>query len=1313
MKQSVGPDRRPKGRWQALWPAAVLAIVVAALVSSRPASAAKAIVLDNDQDRVEITALGQLYEGRGDSFQVEVVGAEGVQARMAVRASVPGTSPRWLVFALTNSTDKAMERLLTSERYALVGSGVVWPDLDSRRIEAVTPSLGFLPERLKNERADIFRITLEPGQTITYAAELATDRVPRIYLWKPLPYEIKARDRQLFNGIMLGIVGVLGIFLTSIFAANHKGIFPAAALVAWCLLAYLCVDFGFFHKLFNLRAEDNAIYRATTESAFAASLVIFLTTFLRAHAWPALVRMLAILWITGHLALVAVAVIDPRLAATFARASFLSTGTIGSALILFFFIRGQDRALALIPTWILFLVFIYGANVTLAGRLGGDIVVSSFVASLVLLAVLIGFTVTQFAFRPGDIDFAGPASDGSMSSLAIEQSRAAIWEWRTKSGEIKVGPSVEGRLGLMIGELSGKVDTFVRHMHAADRDKFMLQLWSAQERGRGVLNLDFRMRHADNSYVWFNIEASSIESDEERDLRCIGLMRDVNEQRRSLEQLLHDAVHDSRTGLPNRALLIDRTAVALLQARANPGHAIVVMVLGIDKFSEHNARFGRTVGDTLLQSAARRVQRVLRPQDTLARIGGDQFGILLQSIDQHNEVSLLAERVRTTIQAPTNVAGEEVVLTGSLGIAISSPGDSDAAQLLTSAEVAMHRAKRDGANRFEIYSSDTMLETGTQVPTAEELRTAIDKGQITLEYQPIIYLPSEELVGFEALVRWEHPRLGLLMPDEFIGLAESHDLVHRLGSHVLDRSAEEATRWRSEFPRADKPLFLSVNVSSQQLFRPGIVADVKRAISRHAFEPGQLRLEITETLVMENPEQAAEILAHLKAAGAGLAMDDFGTGYSSLAYLQRFPFDIIKIDRSLVQKNSTDAAGAAIVRSIVALAHELGRKVVAEGIEDDKDAVLLRAIGCDYAQGFHFGAPMSAKDTIAYLKFVRKTEYKLQKRGLVKGRGAPRLIEDATATKTLRGVLARARTKPERKSGEKQRERPAAASAPATGNGAARPPAQTVTTTGVAPPIAMAASGQPATSSAAAVFPPQPLPPAAVWPQSTGQGVQSALASAMTPQGGQHERLHWEASASPGADNGAFQPPGLIPSRATFTASHLPSRAFEAPRPASLADALAGGTLGGANASGAVGPMPPGPMAPQQAAPPEHPIMPPLSHAPDRPHPGDLLPPLTSLPITSMPAVPSAQGPHPTSPLAQPGAGSGPATLTERREPAPSLLTHLRPVPRPRANLSNLPPRMAQSLARLAGDLDTANRLAQGSDLQGDQANPTHPRAAE
>ena len=552
--------------------AALVVAAFALFAGTGGAEALTPIPVQADQDRIEITTLGDAYEGRGDSLQVETaVGGEGVSGRMTVRASVPGTSPNWMVFALTNKSDKSLERLLTADRYTVVGSGTVWPDLDARRIESITPSVGFVPERIKNDKADVFRITLEPGQTITYVAELAGDRFSRVYLWRPIDYEIKSRDRQLFNGAMLGLTGLLAIFLTAVFAANHKLIFPAAALVSWAVLNYLCVDFGFFHKLFNLRPEDNAIYRAAGEAAMAASFVIFLSTFLRLGLWHGIVRMMIGVWIVAQLTLIAVAVIDPRLAATFARLSFLAIGGVGGLFTVFLAFKGQDRALSIVPTWVLFLVWIFATGMTLSGRMSGDIVVASLIAGLVLVVILMGFTVTQFAFRSMDTAYAGRR----------QNCRGALWRWlhpapRSGSGifaamKSRSAPEVEISLALMPSELSTKVDEFLKHVHPTDKERFRVMLMSAQERSGVRIKTDFRLRHSDNSWRWFELEAASVPNSDGRTLRCVGLLRDVSDVKRAHERLLHDAVHCSLTGLPNRELFLDRLKCAVARAKTDNG----------------------------------------------------------------------------------------------------------------------------------------------------------------------------------------------------------------------------------------------------------------------------------------------------------------------------------------------------------------------------------------------------------------------------------------------------------------------------------------------------------------------------------------------------------------------------------------------------------------------------------------------------------------------------------------------------------------------------------------------------------------------
>ena len=449
------------------------------------ASAIEAIPVQPDQEKIDVTAKGELYEGRGDRLQIETApGPDGFIGRMVVQASNPGTNPAWLVFALSNPTSERIVRWLVAPRYTLVDSRVFWPELDAPRISTVTPSLGFRPEPLKSDRADMFRLNLEPGQTVTFAAEMSSPRVPRLTLWDPNVYQAKQQDRMLFNGVLLGITGLLAIFLTAIFAANHRAIFPATALVAWTALAYFCVDFGYWNKLFPVGPDRSALYRAAAESALAASLVLFLYAFLRIGLWHNWIRTLFWFWIGAQFSLIIVAIIDPALASGLARASTVVIAGVGTALIVYLALRGQDRALSLIPSWMLLLVWLLGAAMIVLGKLSGDIVVSGLVAGLVLILVLLGFTVTQFAFRSGAGPLQlGPPSLVQMKSLAVDGSGAYVFQWNAGNDQVTVSNEVEQELAVDPGSLNTSLDDFLQHMHNADRERFKLMLWSLQEKG--------------------------------------------------------------------------------------------------------------------------------------------------------------------------------------------------------------------------------------------------------------------------------------------------------------------------------------------------------------------------------------------------------------------------------------------------------------------------------------------------------------------------------------------------------------------------------------------------------------------------------------------------------------------------------------------------------------------------------------------------------------------------------------------------------------------------------------------------------------
>lgn len=953
-----------------------------------PADALEPIAVDTASDRIEITTPNTHQRRSGGSVQIETApGMDGISGRMTVNTALTGASPDWVVFALRNTGERALTFWLTAERHTLIGSGITWPNLDARRIEAVTPSVGFIPERVPNDRADVFQLTIDPGQTITYGIEMASEHATAVTLFQPTTYRLKLRERQLLNGAMLGIVGVLGVFLTAVFAANHKLIFPGAALVAWSVLAYLCVDFGFWHKLFQLSAEDNAAYRAATEAALAASLLIFLFVFLRLGSWGGFIRSLFTIWIIAQLALVPIAILDPKLSATFARLSVGAIGGVGLLLVAWLSIRGQDRALALMSGWLLFLVWIFGVAMALSGRLHGELVVTALVAGLVLVTVLFGFIVMQFAFTASEDLATADGEDNATRALAVEGAGAAVWEWHGRRDEVHVSATVDAALGLDIGTLSSKLDGFCAHMHASDRERFLAALDSVRENNGGTIRQDFRLRHIGNYYRWFQLEAAAVPSTDPRALRCCGLLRDITDEKRTQELLMHDAVHDSLSGLPNRELFLDRLDRELAQGVVTPERAPVVIIVDIDKFRGVNAKYGFVVGDSLLLTVARRLHGLVRPLETVARLGGNQFGLIVSRNDPR-ELAEFAETIRKTVRAPSQIAGEEIVLTGAVGIAVADLRTDTARTLLNAAEIATLRAKRSGLDQFEIFTPDMRSPMDDRTGLHSDLAAAVDAGQLSVVFQPIVYLPTEDLAGFEALVRWRHPTLGDLSPAEFIPVAEESDLIERIGGFVLQEAAKQASQWQKMLPREESPLFVSVNISSRQLLSQKLAQHVRRVLSEMPLPVDGLRLELTESMVMENPEQANHMLEQLRDAGARLAIDDFGTGYSSLAYLQRFPFDTIKIDRELVQASSDGEKGGAIVRSIVALAHELGKKIVAEGVETPEDYAFLRSLGCEYGQGFYYGEPMSASDVADLLKVVRRAERRFKRRAFKQKRPA-------------------------------------------------------------------------------------------------------------------------------------------------------------------------------------------------------------------------------------------------------------------------------------------------------------------------------------
>jgi len=933
------------------WAAAVLA---ASLVAS-PVRAVEAVNVRVDIAAIDLTDAVERLTTEGDRIQISTApGSDGIVRRIEVRAREAGTN--WAVIALANSSDEQIDRLIVVPHYQMVGSKILWPDLGQSRIVNITPSAGDRPDRQDSATADIFRITLDPGTVITYVAELRTSKLPQIYLWEPDAYKDKVNSFTLYHGIVIGVAGLLALFLTILFVVKGSFMFPAAAALGWAVLVYIGVDFGFWGKVFDMSAGAERMWRASGEAILAATLLVFLFAYLNLNRWHVRYAHIAIAWLAFLGALVAVALVDPSIASGIARLSLLFVAIAGFGLVIYLATQGFDRAVLLIPTWFLLVAWVIAAGLAVAGWVTNDIVAPALLGGLVLIVMLIGFTVMQHAFAGGITQ--GIVSDVERRALALTGAGDLIWDWDVSADKVFTSPETEAMLGLKRGALDGPAAQWIDVLHPLDRDRFRAALDSVIEQRRGRVVQDFRLRTPDGHSLWFTMKARPVVGSDGEVVRLVGTLTDVTEARIAEERLLHDAVHDNLTGLPNRQLFIDRLEALLAFAKTNPDIRPTVMVMDIDRFKQVNDSVGMAVGDSILLTLARRLGRLLKAQDSLARLSGDQFGLILISERDTNRIIAFAETTCKAIRAPISFNEREIFLTVSIGIALPEAQSNRAEELIKDAELAMYVAKRSRGDRFEVFKPAMRARKTDRLTLESELRRALDREEITLLYQPIVRLEDRSIAGFEALARWDHPKMGRLSPSEFISIAEEIGLITDLGLFAMERTARQLGIWQRAV-RSRVPLFASVNMSSRQLLKNDLIDDLRAVLARSGLMRGTLKLELTESVVMENPEQAAQILNRLHDLGAGLALDDFGTGHSSLVYLQRFPFDTIKIDQSFVRTNAKGSRPV-ILRSIIGLAHDLGMDVVAEGAESDSDAVELYHLGCEFAQGFAFGHPMTA-----------------------------------------------------------------------------------------------------------------------------------------------------------------------------------------------------------------------------------------------------------------------------------------------------------------------------------------------------------------
>ena len=865
--------------------------------------------------------------------------------------------PVWLRIELANAKNEDLHRVITMDSGA---SGI----------------FRFLSRSAESELTGI-RIEGETGQATLvdigggFAGEIYLKRLSRVaiqleakgaldratwQIWKPEILGARKKSETLIMGVLAGAALVTAAWLAGL-AFFHRSAQPAWAAVSLGALVVLILA----GSVFTVSSGTLII----TGSIMAASGIRFLTSYL-GHDYD---RPSTAVFFDGVVFAIVGLAILATMGMGFAHILLRVAVTAGAALAVLFalgFAFASPRAKLLIPGIVLGLIaFVVPGSAEVAQSSIAD---ALFTAAAIALAFAGGIphdhTEKDRIAEALSDDQRKARETEYRYALGLAAAKQGLWDWNFDSDQLFVSPSVEALLGLEAGALGQSERKWAQLIAQEDVQLYADSMNAHRRQGNSSFTLEMRMRHAKGGLRWIRLKASCMANQQGRAIRCIGLVSDVTSRKAQEAQRQTEETGDTVTGLMLRNAFLSRLDVILNAMRSGQSRRKgAVLAIDVDRLRAISDSMGHQAGDRFMAQIARRLDHAAGPDDVVARVGNDEFAVLIAGAPGDEDGAQVAQRIRDALTQPVAINEREIYPAASIGLALVDQSHRYAGDPLREAEIAMYHAKRAGRGGFEIYQPEMKPRSAERLVMDADLRTALNREEIELHYQPIIRLHDGSIAGFEALMRWRHPTRGLLSPVEFIALAEETGLIVPLGRYAVQRATLELKRWQSYFPMHE-PIFCSVNVSARQLFRQEFFDDVVAVLRREKPERLSLKLELTESVIMQNPDSTARALTRLKEAGAGLALDDFGTGFSSLAYLQRFPFDTVKIDRSFITDMASNEETPVVLRSIVRLAHDLDMSVVAEGVETQSEAAKLKQLNCEFAQGYLFGAPMDA--TAAY-----------------------------------------------------------------------------------------------------------------------------------------------------------------------------------------------------------------------------------------------------------------------------------------------------------------------------------------------------------
>jgi diguanylate cyclase (GGDEF)-like protein/PAS domain S-box-containing protein len=556
-------------------------------------------------------------------------------------------------------------------------------------------------------------------------------------------------------------------------------------------------------------------------------------------------------------------------------------------------------------------------------------------------------------------------------AIAARGANDGLWDWNLIQDKIYFSSRWKSMLGYDETDIADDPEEWFKLIHPDDLKHFKSRISAHIDGTTSHVECEYRILHKDKTYRWVLNRGLSVRDITGKAYRMAGSQTDITERKLAEEQLIHDAFHDALTGMPNRALFKDRLQHRFRQMQKStqrtPIYMFAVLFLDLDRFKIINDSLGHSIGDHLLMSVSRRLSNTVRPGDTVARLGGDEFAIILEDIKDREHAEQITQRLQKELAAPFYIDGYEVFSTASIGIALSSPKYERPEDMIRDADIAMYQVKSRGKAGQEVFEAGMFTSTVERMHMETDLRRALDHDEFIIHYQPIVELSNNILIGFEALIRWNHPTRGLINPIEFIPLAEETGLIIPIGEWVLNETCRQLYLWQCQYP-VNFVLKMSVNISSRQFLQPNLPAIIKNILDKNNLDACSLTIEITESLIMENLDSTLEVLKQLRSMGIHIHIDDFGTGYSSLSYINRFPVNALKIDKSFIERMLSTDENLEIIKTIASLAHNLKLDLIAEGLESSAQLDQMKELNCHFGQGFFLSRPMDATAIELYME---------------------------------------------------------------------------------------------------------------------------------------------------------------------------------------------------------------------------------------------------------------------------------------------------------------------------------------------------------